>query len=172
MTRFRTALLTLSLFAAAACGSSSPTATPAPSPASATLQAVVFSADFTALTTAGASTQLTALGVFSNGRMQDVTSTCTNWRSDNTSVLTVTSTGMMTAQSSGGSATITMTCQGVLASGLVMLNPPPTLLGVPPIPAGSCTNPPYEITTDYNGRQHCRETKTGQFALDVCCGLQ
>src|ERR1035437_6100592 len=135
-------LLAVSLFAAA-CGSSSPTAPPATVPAASTVQTIVFSfsADLSSFTQAGATAQATAIGILTNGRTQDVTATCVNWQSNNPSALTVNSGGLMTAQSSSGSATITTTCQGVSASGLVVLNPPPS---VPPTPKVSATpSPPY-----------------------------
>jgi hypothetical protein len=167
------ALLAASLFGAACGSSSSPTAASTPAPP--TVQTVVFSFSDGALisfTQPGATAQVTALGIFTNGTTRDVTSTCTNWQSDNTSILSVNSSGLMTAQASSGSATISMTCQGVSAHGLVTLNPPPSpnLVGNGPATT-SCPNPPYEITRDSNGRQHCREIKTGEFALDACCGL-
>lgn len=101
----------------AGCGSSSPTIpTTAQSVSAApTLQTILFSADFSALTTAGATTQLTATGIFSNRTTQDLTAACTDWQSDNASVLAVNMTGLLTAQSSGN-ATVTALCDGLLAS--------------------------------------------------------
>jgi len=82
-----------------------------------TLQALVFSADFTKLTAPGAAVQMIATGILVNGTTQDVTASCTNWQSDNTTILSVTSGGMLTAQSTSGAATITTTCGGVSARG-------------------------------------------------------
>src|SRR5207247_1251965 len=79
---------------AVACGSSSEPATPAPSTTASTLQAVVFSANFTALTVAGATAQMIATGIMTNLSTRDVTATCTNWQSDNPLVVTVSSSGM------------------------------------------------------------------------------
>ena len=175
MKRLLPVLLAVSLFAAA-CGSSSPTLASKPTAGSPALQAVVFAfSDLSSFRQAGATAQVSAVGIFANLRAQDVTSTCANWLSDTSSVLTVNSGGLMTARSSSGSATISTTCQGVSASGLVTLNPTltpiPTPPPVPTPPAASCPSPPYEITQDSNGRLHCRQKKNGEFALDACCGL-
>jgi hypothetical protein len=83
--------------------------------------------DLSLLTKAAATAQVTAVGILANGTLQDVTSTCTNWQSDGPSVLSVNSGGLLTAQGSGGSATITTTCQGVSAADLVAVNPQPVL---------------------------------------------
>jgi len=114
------ALLGLCLLSTA-CGSSSSTApTPTPTPAGPTLQSVALSAAFTSLKLKGQTTPILATGTFSNGSTQNVTATCTNWQSDNVTVLTVNSAGIMTAQGSG-SSTVTTTCQGVFARGLATL---------------------------------------------------
>jgi len=119
--RLLTIVVVVTIPITAACGSSSPTAPP--TPIAAAIQAVIFSADFSSLTQAGATAQITALGVLANNSTQDVTPTCTNWRSDNTGVLTVTSTGLMTAQRSDGQVTITTICQGVTAQATLSLRP-------------------------------------------------
>lgn len=106
-------------------GTSSPTAPSAP--AAPTLQSVTLGATLSALTKTGATAQVVATGTFSNGTTSNVTSTCTGWASDNTGVLTVSQTGLMTAQASGG-ATVTTTCQGVFARGLVTLSLIPDIL--------------------------------------------
>ena len=49
---------------------------------------------------------------FSDGTSQNVMATCSNWQSDNVSVLTINSGGLITAQGSGAS-TITTTCRVV-----------------------------------------------------------
>jgi hypothetical protein len=115
MKRVLIALAVLSL--SVACGSSPPTAASTLPAATFVVQSVVFSfsADLSALTTAGATVQATALGIASNGSTRDVTSTCTTWQSDNLSALTVTNGGLITVQGPGGVSTITATCQGVAA---------------------------------------------------------
>jgi hypothetical protein len=75
----------------------------------------------------GQTTPIIATGTFTNGTTQVVTTTCTNWQSDNVAVLTVDTTGMMTARGSGAS-TVTTTCQGVFARGLATLNLLPDVL--------------------------------------------
>ena len=116
------------------CGSSSPTAASSVQPVAPNIDAVVFafSENFSSFTKAGATSQVTVIAVMSNGTTRDVTSTCTNWQSDNTGVLSVNGSGMMTALSATGSAHVTTTYQGVVGSGLVTLNPapPPT---TPPV---------------------------------------
>ena len=77
--------------------------------------------------TSGATNQTLAIGMFSDGTSQDITTSCTDWESDNTFVLTITNEGLLTARNSG-SATITTTCQGVSARGLVRLDVMPTTL--------------------------------------------
>lgn len=145
MRRLLTVLLAVSLFAVA-CGSSSPTTASTPSPATSTVQIVIFSfpEGFSSLAKAGATTQVIAIGILANGTTQDVTSTCTNWQSDDTSVLSVNSGGLITAQSNSGAATITMTCRGVSAHGLVTVNPaqpppPPPVVSPAPVPPGIAT---------------------------------
>ena len=58
---------------------------------------------------------------------QNITTSCTDWQSDNTFVLTINNEGLLTAHNSG-SATVTTTCQGVFARGLVPLSVMPTTL--------------------------------------------
>ena len=77
--------------------------------------------------TPGATNQTVASGTFSDGTRQNVTTSCTDWQSDNTSVLTINNEGLLTAHNSG-SATVTTTCQGVFARGLVPLNVMPTTM--------------------------------------------
>ena len=158
-----------------ACGSSSSTVAPTPSLAgSAVLESAVlaFADDFATFTHAGATAQVTVLGTLAGGTTRDITTSCANWQSDNPLVLVVSGSGLMTARGSSGAATVTTACQGVSARGLVTLNPPPPLAPfIPPPSSSSCSLPPYEITVDTNGRKHCRETQTGKFALDACCGI-
>jgi hypothetical protein len=168
--RLRAVLCAVTLCAAAACGASSPAA---PTPAVAfTVQSIVFAfaEGITALTTAGGTAQVTALGISPTGATRDVTSTCTNWQSDDLSVLSVTSGGVLTAQSGRpGAATITTTCQGVAASGRVPVSPSPVLLPAPPsTEPTTCTNPPYAWDANPNVLR-CRESN-GRFAPSVCCG--
>jgi hypothetical protein len=151
---------------AGSCSSASPS--PSPSPAAFTVQAVVFSfADVSSLTTAGATAQVTALGVSANGITRDITATCTNWQSDDPSVLSVSSGGLLTAQRSSGSATIATTCQGVSALGLVTVNSPLSNPPFTPAPT-TCTNPPYTWDANPNVLR-CRESN-GRFAASACCG--
>jgi hypothetical protein len=59
------------------------------------LQAVVFPfRDPSGFINAGATTQVIALGVFTDGTTRDVTVTCTAWRSDDTTVVSVSSGGL------------------------------------------------------------------------------
>lgn len=69
----------------------------------------------------GATNQTVAMGTFSDGTRHDITTLCIDWQSDNTFVLTINNEGLLTVHNSG-SATITTTCQGVFARGLVPLN--------------------------------------------------
>jgi hypothetical protein len=96
-----------------ACGSSPAPTTPSTPP---TIQSVTLNANLASLMSAGQTTQATAIASFSNGTTQDVTNACTNWLTDNARVLTVNSTGLLTAQASG-TATITATCQAVVGRG-------------------------------------------------------
>jgi len=75
----------------------------------------------------GGTNQTIATGVFSDGTRQNITTSCTDWQSDNTSVLTIDNEGVITARNNG-SATITATCQGVFARGLATLSVMPTTL--------------------------------------------
>lgn len=167
---------------AAACGSS-PAAPQTPLTPAPKVEAVIFSADFTPLRAPGDTAQITAVGVLTDLTFRDVTSTCTGWASDNTSVLTINAAGMVTARATSGSATVTTTCQAVSGRGFVTVNPPPSSVvpgsptppptgggSAPPAPT-NCANPPYEKTTDADGTVHCREKSTGRFADNVCCGL-
>ena len=101
----------------AACDSksSSPTgpSTSTPTPpisSSQTLQSVTLSVNADAMRSRGDTAQTTPIGTFSDGTSQNVLATCSNWQSDNVSVLTINSGGLITAQGSGNS-TITTTCQ-------------------------------------------------------------
>jgi hypothetical protein len=103
------------------CGSNSSSSPTSPStPAAPTLSTVSLSTDVAALNRSGATAQITATGTLSSGSAQNVTGACTNWQSDNGGVVTVSSGGLLTAQSSG-SATITTTCQGIQARGALSL---------------------------------------------------
>ena len=111
-----------------ACGSKtqSPAAPSAPSPtapAGVTLQSVRLgpTGGLPRWWAPGATNQTIATGTFSDGTTQNITTSCTDWQSDNAFVLTINNAGLMTAHNSG-SATITTTCQGVFARGLVPLN--------------------------------------------------
>jgi hypothetical protein len=171
------AVLAANLLAAGCGSSSSPVAaSPAPTQTTPSVMAAIFSfsEDFASLTSAGATAQATIVGVLANGFTRDITSTCTNWQSSDTAVLSVSSTGLLTAHASNGAALVTTTCQTLLAGVLITLNPTPAplvLIYPPPAAASSCPRPPYNVTVDYNGRKHCRETSTGRFALDLCCGI-
>lgn len=170
-------VLGLAAFPIAACGASSPAA-PTPIIAAPVLDAVVFAfADLSGFTTVGATAQTTALGVYRTGPTRDITASCINWQSDDPRVLTVDGSGLLTAQSTRGSATITTTCQGMAALDRITINAPPALPpGISPVPpssspgTGLCPTPPYTITRDRDGQRHCR-APNGQFADNVCCGL-
>ena len=121
--------LLLCLLFVVACGGKSPTTpstTPPPQtnnpppPPAVTLQSVSLSGNFTGARAAGDTFQTTATGTMSNGSTQNVTSSCTDWQSDNQFVATVNGSGLITARNSGQS-TITTTCQGVFARGLITL---------------------------------------------------
>src|SRR5438034_17064 len=135
------------------CGSDTTSLAPTTVP-ELVLQAAMFSfsEDLLSLTQPGATAQTTVIGAFANGSVRVVTPTCTRWQSDDTSVLTVSNGGLLTAQSSSGSATITTTCQGIVALLVVTLNPTrlPTWTFVTP-PSSTCPNPPYQVTIDANG---------------------
>lgn len=77
-----------------------------------TLQSVTLSVNADAMRSRGDTIQATPIGTFADGTSQNVMATCSNWRSDNVSVLTITTGGLITAQGSGAS-TITTTCQVV-----------------------------------------------------------
>lgn len=91
-------------------GPSASTSTRPPTSSSQTLQSVTLSVDADAMRARGDTAQTTAIGTFSNGTSQNVMATCSNWQSDNVSVLTINSGGLITAHGSGAS-TITTTCQ-------------------------------------------------------------
>jgi hypothetical protein len=112
-----------------ACGGKSsstptnPSPTPTPqtqTPAAPTLQSVTLSVNADGMRARGDTAQVTASGTFSNGTSQSVTSSCSGWQSDNVGVLTISGSGLITAQASGGS-TVTTTCQGVFGNRLVTL---------------------------------------------------
>lgn len=118
--------LVLALALTIACGSKSPTSptptpTPTPTTPTVTLQSVALSGAVSGLTQAGQTVQVTATGTFSNGTTQNITNTCSDWASDNTFVLTISNSGVITARNSGAS-TVTTSCQGMQGRGLVTLN--------------------------------------------------
>ena len=130
---FRASALLVCLVASA-CGSktSSPTAPSTPTataPVGTTLQSVILQPTGVAPQwyAPGATNQTVAVGTFSDGSRQNITPSCTDWQSDNTFVLTINNEGLLAAHNSG-SATITTTCQGVFARGLVSLKVMPTTL--------------------------------------------
>jgi hypothetical protein len=104
----------------AACGSNSSPTTPS-TPAAATVSSVALAVSTSALVKKGATAQATATATMSTGATQDVTSSCTNWASDNTAVATISSGGLLTAQGSGAS-TITTTCSNVQGRNVVNLS--------------------------------------------------
>jgi hypothetical protein len=101
-----------------ACGSTPSAPTVPLTPAA--LQSVTLAANLSAVSSIGQTAQATATGGFSDGTSKDVSATCTNWQSDNASVLTVNSTGLLTAQG-GGSAAVTTTCQGIAARAVLTI---------------------------------------------------
>ena len=100
-----------------------------PSPAGPTLQSIALQPTGVPprFYVSGATNQTVAVGTFSDGTRDAITTSCTDWQSDNTFVLTINNEGLLTALNSG-SATITTTCQGVFARGLVPLNVMPVAL--------------------------------------------
>ena len=105
-----------------------PTPSPSPAtPAGPTLQSVTLGPTGVPprFYATGGTNQTIATGIFSDGSRQNITSSCTDWQSDNTFVLTINNEGVITARNSG-SATITTTCQGVFGRGLVTLSVIPT----------------------------------------------
>ena len=95
-------------------GGGNTTPPPVTPPSTRTLQSVRLSNGV--LTIPNATTQMVATGTFSDGSTQNVT--CAGWSSDNAFVLTVSSSGMLTAKNSGAS-TVGATCQGMYATSLV-----------------------------------------------------
>jgi len=89
----------------AGCGGGGSGADPAP-----TLSSIAVTASASSLA-AGLTSSLTAIGKYSDGSTQNITSSVT-WSSSSTSVATVASTGVATALAAG-SATITATSSGV-----------------------------------------------------------
>ena len=160
------AVTLLVCLAVSACGSKSPSpaapSTPAtPAPAGPTLQSVRLqpTGNPGPWYAPGGTNQTIAVGTFSDGTTQNITTSCTDWQSDNTFVLTISNEGLLTAHNSG-SATITTTCQGVFARGLVPLNVMPTTpwsrSGTGPVPFFEV--PPYvgrlRITAQSTGTTH------------------
>jgi hypothetical protein len=111
--------------------------------------------------------------VFSNGSSQDVTATCTNWQSANAGVLTVTSTGMLTARADGSSA-ITTTCQGIAARAvmtIVLKSASPstfTLSGTisDGFSGGTLPNVYIQVTGGANHGRYTRSDAAGNYRLD------
>jgi plastocyanin/uncharacterized protein YjdB len=82
----------------------------------------------------GTNQQFTAIGTFTDGSMQDL-STQVAWMSDTTPVATVNASGLATGVS-GGTATITAALNGVSAHALLTVNPV-TLQSITVTPAGA-----------------------------------
>jgi hypothetical protein len=161
-----------------ACSDSNPAPAPSPTPAppatTPTLQSVSLSAPASSLTRAGATAQITATGTLSNGTTQNITSTCSGWQSSNTVVLTVSASGLITAQGSGV-ANVSAACQGILASGSVTVT-----LTAPPTPTtltlnghvtdgtsgGVLPNINMQITTGPNVGKAVRTDGSGNYSLD------
>ncbi len=101
-----------------ACGSSNTPTAPTP-------QSIAVTANVASLTSAGQTVEATASVRLPNGSAEDVTATCTGWQSDNTGVLTVSSTGLLTAHGNG-SATITAMCQGATGRAVLTVALKPT----------------------------------------------
>lgn len=104
-------LLALAIVACGGGDSSSPTSPTASTP---TVTALTISGNAGTLNRPQQSVQLTATAALSNGTTRDVTGAA-NWRSDNTSVATVTAGGSVTAVNDG-EATIIATYEGVQAT--------------------------------------------------------
>jgi Bacterial Ig-like domain (group 2) len=143
----------------AACGGSSPTAPSAPPPATTpTLTSVSMSAALTSLKQKGQTTPITVTGTFSNGTTSVVTSTCSNWQTDNPAVATVNSAGVITALATG-TATATTTCQGVFGRGLITLNLLPDELWLRSGSGNTVFNLPNYVTRVHiQGRWQQRDT--------------
>jgi hypothetical protein len=106
----------------ASCGSSSSPGAPTPTPTpTVTLRSVVLSNPGSSLKKSGDTAQVTANGNYSDGSVQNVTGSCTGWAADNTFVVAINGSGLVTASHSGNS-TVTTTCQGIFASVLLSLN--------------------------------------------------
>ena len=131
-------------------GGSTPT-TPTPTPPANALERVTLSANLAALDRTGATAQVTATGTMSNGTTQNVTSSCSDWRSDNESVATVNSNGLISARNSG-SASITTRCQGVFANSLITLT-----LG----PRTSFSSGQYLVGSDIAGGRYFSDPVSG-----------
>jgi hypothetical protein len=171
MVNGRLLALAVSLLIGGACTSSPVASVPS---TSATLQSVTLGANLATMTSAGQTTQVTATGVFLDGTSKDLTATCTNWQSDNASVVIVNSTGMLTAQGSGSSA-ITTTCQGVAARAVMTITFKPATTPSTFSLSGTITdgfsggvlpNVYAQITDGANHGRYTRTDAAGNYRLD------
>lgn len=146
---------------AASCGDSNPAPAPTPPrtttstttstiPPTRTLRSVALTSTANSLQAPNQTAAVIATGTFSDGTTQNITSSCTGWTADNTFVLSVSGTGLVTARNSGQS-TIGTTCQGIFATLLVTLN-----LAPPFVRSGSGNNvfdmPTYVSRVRIQGR--------------------
>src|SRR5258708_15027125 len=92
---------------------------------------------------AGQSEQLKAIGTYSGGTTQDLTSS-TTWSSSDASVATVTSAGMLSAKASG-SCSITAKTGSVSGSFRPHVAPPLVSIAVTPPPTSHAPCPPQQI---------------------------
>ena len=92
-----------------------------PPPAGPTLNSIFFRPTTSSTwDTRGGTDQTIAFGRFSDGTNRDITTSCSDWSSDNTFVLTISNAGLMTFLNSGTS-TVTATCQDVYYTELIRI---------------------------------------------------
>ena len=96
----------------------------------------------------GATLQLTALGTYSNFSTQNV-STQAAWNSSNSSVASVSSSGLVTALSPG-STTVSATLNGVTGSATLTVQVGPLSIGTTSLPGG-LQNLPYSVAVAATG---------------------
>lgn len=125
-------------------GSTTPAPTPAPVPPAAQLSSITVDSGSVILAP-GESSQLTAIGHYSDGSASDMT-TQVSWSSSDMSKVTVSSAGLVTAVDSG-TATITATAGGISGTtGVTVFQPTPS--PVPPLSQSVA----YQIDYAHSGR--------------------
>ena len=161
--------------AVASCSgdSTSPSSTPPPAPSpSVTSVAVAGSAPLM-----GASAQFTATATMSNGSNQSVTNQA-SWQSSNAGVASVSSTGLVTANSSGD-ADIRAIYQNVAGTARITIAPVYRLFGIVYLAGGSSTlssvnvriidgpNAGKSLTTDGGGNYNIPNVAGGTFTAEA-----